>query len=173
MWCIDQVRASAVLVPEGSNPGAGPDTDRYLFAYSIRMSLLPQGCMLDGANYSSCQLRSRHWIIRSRESIVDDVRGEAVTGNVIILFFNFSLFWYLVLPILKVRKSSLSLFSFCVWLLCSTHCCFLVWMNLSMKAAQRYQQSQDPSRVLSLLFLAGTTQKTCCIHRQFNMYLFF
>jgi F-box protein 3 len=87
MWCIEQVRASAVLVPEGSNPGAeGPDTDRYLFAYSIRISLLPQGCMLDGAYYSSCQLRSRHWIIRSGEIIMDDVRGEAVIGNVIFFF---------------------------------------------------------------------------------------
>lgn len=81
---IEQVRASAVFIPEASNPGAkGPDTDRYLFAYSIRISLLPQGCMLDGAYYSSCQLRSRHWIIRSKENIVDDVRGEAVIGNVI------------------------------------------------------------------------------------------
>ncbi|KAF3330886.1 F-box protein SKIP16 [Carex littledalei] len=77
-----KVRASAVFIPECSNPGAqGPDTDRYLFTYSIRISLLPQGCMLDGAYYSSCQLRSRHWIIRSRENIVDDVRGEAVIGN--------------------------------------------------------------------------------------------
>ncbi|KAJ4730394.1 F-box protein SKIP16 [Rhynchospora pubera] len=77
-----KVRVSAVLVPEGSNPGGlDPDMDKYLFAYSIRISLLPQGCMLDGAYYSSCQLRSRHWIIRSRENIVDDVAGEAVIGQ--------------------------------------------------------------------------------------------
>jgi len=31
--------------------------------------------------YSSCQLNSRHWTIRSRDRVVSDVRGEGVIGQ--------------------------------------------------------------------------------------------
>ncbi|KAJ3703726.1 hypothetical protein LUZ61_007431 [Rhynchospora tenuis] len=90
-----KVRASAVLVPEGSNPGGlDPVMDKYLFAYSIRISLLPQGCMLDGAYYSTCQLRSRRWVIRLRENIVDDVAGEAVIGQYPLLLSGMDEFVY-------------------------------------------------------------------------------
>ncbi|XP_064948238.1 F-box protein SKIP16-like [Musa acuminata AAA Group] len=72
-----QVRSSAIFVPEASE-GNGGD---YYYSYSIRISLLPEGCLLDGTYYSSCQLCSRHWIIRSRDIIVSDVGGEAVIGK--------------------------------------------------------------------------------------------
>ncbi|KAG6512819.1 F-box protein SKIP16-like isoform X1 [Zingiber officinale] len=74
-----QVRASAVFVPEASDANGGEES--YYFSYSIRMSLLPEGCMLDGVYYSSCQLHSRHWIIRSKDTIVSNVHGEAVIGQ--------------------------------------------------------------------------------------------
>ncbi|KAK9672220.1 hypothetical protein RND81_12G085300 [Saponaria officinalis] len=72
-----QVRASAVLVPEQSDlqkPG-------YFFAYSIRMSLLPEGCTVHGMTFNSCQLNRRHWIIREDEIVKGDVEGEAVIGK--------------------------------------------------------------------------------------------
>ncbi|KAJ3671516.1 hypothetical protein LUZ60_007595 [Juncus effusus] len=80
-----KVRASAVLVPEGSTPGEpsteDEDPDRYLYSYSIRLSLLPEGCRLDGKYHSSCQLAERHWLIKSRGYLVNDVNGEAVIGK--------------------------------------------------------------------------------------------
>lgn len=79
-----QVRASAVFVPELSELHGGED--KYLFSYSIRMSLLPDGCMLDGMYHSSCQLRARHWIIKSRDEVVSNVNGEAVIGKYPLLF---------------------------------------------------------------------------------------
>lgn len=92
---IFQVRASAVFVPEASEANGGAES--YYFSYSIRMSLLPEGCMLDGVYYSSCQLHSRHWIIRSKDTIVDNVHGEAVIGQVSFLFLQilikFSVSW--------------------------------------------------------------------------------
>ncbi|XP_021291057.1 F-box protein SKIP16 [Herrania umbratica] len=75
-----QVRASAVFVPELANPE--DRAEKYLFAYSIRMSLLPEGCIIDGMTFSSCQLNWRHWIIQANEAIVSDVNGEAVIGQV-------------------------------------------------------------------------------------------
>ncbi|WOL04131.1 hypothetical protein Cni_G12852 [Canna indica] len=80
-----QVRASAVFVPEASNP-KDEGEEKYYYTYSIRMSLLPDGCMLDGVYYSSCQLYSRHWLIRSKDVVVSDVSGEAVIGKYPLLF---------------------------------------------------------------------------------------
>nr|CAD1819930.1 unnamed protein product [Ananas comosus var. bracteatus] len=74
-----QVRASAVFVPEASDPEG--KSDNYYYTYSIRLSLLPEGCMLDGTYFSCCQLHSRHWIIRSRDNIVANVQGEGVIGK--------------------------------------------------------------------------------------------
>lgn len=74
-----QVRASAVFAPEhpeSRRPGA-----KCLYAYSIRLSV-PEACMLGGVYYSSCQLYSRHWIIRWRDRVVSDVNGEGVIGKV-------------------------------------------------------------------------------------------
>lgn len=74
-----KVRASAVVVPECCN--LRPDSLEYIFAYSIRMSLSPKGCIINGMKFSSCQLYRRHWIIRVDDSIVDDVSGEGVIGK--------------------------------------------------------------------------------------------
>jgi uncharacterized protein affecting Mg2+/Co2+ transport len=52
-----------------------------LYSYSIRMSV-PEACMLGGVYYPSCQLQSRHWIIRCGDTVVSDVRGEGVIGKV-------------------------------------------------------------------------------------------
>ncbi|XP_019168396.1 PREDICTED: F-box protein SKIP16 [Ipomoea nil] len=74
-----KVRASAVLVPECCN--LEHDSEKYMFAYSIRMSLSPEGCILNGMKFSSCQLYRRRWIIRANDAIVDDISGEAVIGK--------------------------------------------------------------------------------------------
>ena len=74
-----QVRASAVFVPEFSN--LQDESEKFLFAYSVRMSLLPEGCIINGMNFNSCQLHWRHWTIRSNDT-VDNVDGEAVIGEV-------------------------------------------------------------------------------------------
>lgn len=84
-----QVRASAVLVPEKSDLGS----PEFLFAYSIRMSLLPEGCKSHGMTYDSCQLYRRRWIIRENEVVKHDVDGEAVIGKVA---FIYELHTYLV-----------------------------------------------------------------------------
>uniref|UniRef100_A0A0D6R196 ApaG domain-containing protein n=1 Tax=Araucaria cunninghamii TaxID=56994 RepID=A0A0D6R196_ARACU len=72
-----QVRASAVFVPELSNPQG----DGYLFSYSIRMCLLPQESISQREMFSSCQLWKRHWIIRANGAIISEVNGEAVIGK--------------------------------------------------------------------------------------------
>ncbi|OIT02365.1 PREDICTED: F-box protein SKIP16 [Nicotiana attenuata] len=74
-----KVRASSVFVPESSN--LQDDSEKFLFAYSIRMSLSPEGCKMNGMTFSSCQLYWRRWIIRCNNRIVDDVNGEAVIGK--------------------------------------------------------------------------------------------
>lgn len=45
------------------------------------MSLSPEGCIMNGMTFSSCQLYRRHWIIRCNDNVVDDVNGEAVIGK--------------------------------------------------------------------------------------------
>ncbi|KAI4324348.1 hypothetical protein L6164_023895 [Bauhinia variegata] len=74
-----QVRASAVFIPELADPQ--DDRQKYLFAYSIRMSLQPQGCIINGMPYSSCQLHWRHWVIRVNDVVISDANGEAVIGK--------------------------------------------------------------------------------------------
>ncbi|KAK3204385.1 hypothetical protein Dsin_018431 [Dipteronia sinensis] len=74
-----KVRASAVFIPELAD--LQDDSEEYLFAYSIRMSLLPEGCILNGMTFSSCQLQWRHWIICANNVVVSDVNGEAVIGQ--------------------------------------------------------------------------------------------
>ncbi|KAL8196009.1 hypothetical protein R6Q57_025009 [Mikania cordata] len=76
--CGVQVRASAVFAPEFSDFMEA--TEKYMFAYSIRMSLKPEGCFVHGMNFDSCQLYWRHWIIKSNDNVVDDINGEAVIG---------------------------------------------------------------------------------------------
>ncbi|KAI3756791.1 hypothetical protein L1987_56614 [Smallanthus sonchifolius] len=74
-----QVRASAVFAPEFSD--LMEETEKYMFAYSIRMSLKPEGCFVHGMSFDSCQLYWRHWIIKSNDNIVGDINGEAVIGQ--------------------------------------------------------------------------------------------
>lgn len=70
-----KVRASAVFAPE-HHQGMG----HALYSYSIRLSV-PEACMLGGVYYPSCQLHSRHWIIRCGDRVVSDVHGEGVIGK--------------------------------------------------------------------------------------------
>ncbi|PKA66708.1 F-box protein SKIP16 [Apostasia shenzhenica] len=72
-----KVRASAVFVPELSSLAR----KEHFYSYSIRMSLSPDGCILNGIYYSSCQLSSRHWIIKSKDYVIDDVSGDGVIGK--------------------------------------------------------------------------------------------
>ena len=64
---------------------------KYTFSYSIRMSLLSEGCVINGIPYSSCQLQRRHWIICANDRVESDVNDEAVIGQVeihLIIFFG-------------------------------------------------------------------------------------
>ncbi|XP_047308720.1 F-box protein SKIP16 [Impatiens glandulifera] len=79
-----KVRASAILVPELSNLLREPAN--YMFAYSIRISLLPEGCIINGMHFDSCQLLSRHWTIIADDVVVSNVNGEAVIGKYPLLF---------------------------------------------------------------------------------------
>ncbi|XP_024996046.1 F-box protein SKIP16 isoform X1 [Cynara cardunculus var. scolymus] len=74
-----QVRASAVFVPEFSDLLQA--AKKYMFAYSIRMCLKPEGCVINGMSFDSCQLYWRHWIIKANENVVEDINGEAVIGQ--------------------------------------------------------------------------------------------
>lgn len=80
MSILLKVRASATFVPEFSN--LQDDSEKFLFAYSIRMSLSPDGCVINGSTFGSCQLYWRQWIIRANDAIVSDINGEAVIGKV-------------------------------------------------------------------------------------------
>lgn len=64
-------------------------SQKYSFAYSIRMSLLPEGCIINGMTFSSCQLHWRHWIIRAKDVVIADVNGEAVVGQVQFQLVNY------------------------------------------------------------------------------------
>ncbi|EFJ19533.1 hypothetical protein SELMODRAFT_177477 [Selaginella moellendorffii] len=68
-----QVRASAVFVPELSDPEA---LEKYLFSYSVRMRFLPVSALAS----NQCQLSRRHWVVTADDEIVDEVRAEAVVG---------------------------------------------------------------------------------------------
>ncbi|CAI9776148.1 unnamed protein product [Fraxinus pennsylvanica] len=81
-----QVRASAVFVPEFSN--LQDESEKFFFAYSIRMSLSPGGCVIKGMKFSSCQLYWRHWAIRANDAVISNVNGEAVIGRVGFLDYN-------------------------------------------------------------------------------------
>ncbi|KAG9152604.1 hypothetical protein Leryth_021930 [Lithospermum erythrorhizon] len=78
-----KVRSSAVLAPEYCD--LQDDSEKFFFSYSIRLSLVPEGCIINGINFSSCQLYWRHWIIRANDTVVSDVNGEAVIGKYPIL----------------------------------------------------------------------------------------
>ncbi|XP_061357539.1 F-box protein SKIP16 [Gastrolobium bilobum] len=74
-----KVRASALVIPELAD--LQDDLEKFYFAYSIRMSLEPKGCIVNGMSFTSCQLHWRHWIICANDTVVSDVNGEAVVGQ--------------------------------------------------------------------------------------------
>ncbi|XP_022979795.1 F-box protein SKIP16 [Cucurbita maxima] len=74
-----RVRASAIFIPEFTD--LLDSGGNYQFSYSIRMSLQPEGCIMNGMTFSSCQLHLRHWIIRANDYVVSRVNGEAVIGK--------------------------------------------------------------------------------------------
>ncbi|KAJ4968282.1 hypothetical protein NE237_014983 [Protea cynaroides] len=80
-----QIRASSVFVPECSDLQEKEEPLKYWFSYSIRMRLLPEGCIINGTSFSSCQLYWRHWIIRAIDT-VQKVNGEAVIGKYPLLY---------------------------------------------------------------------------------------
>lgn len=86
-----KVRASAVFAPEMSVAMKLEEFDamvseEFMFPYSIRMSLSPDGCVINGVNFSSCQLYRRRWIIRANGAIVNNVDGKGVIGEVSFTF---------------------------------------------------------------------------------------
>lgn len=84
-----------MFVPESAD--LENTSEKYTFSYSIRMSLLPEGCVINGMPFSSCQLIWRHWIIRSNDVVVDDVGGEAVIGQVrfhLVSCFHYQFFFF-------------------------------------------------------------------------------
>ena len=90
-----------MLIPEFSDLEG--DDEKYLFTYSIRMSLLSEGCNINGIIFDSCQLYWRNWVIRANNRVVSDANGEAVIGKVqfgetcfkiTVSFFCFSFFFF-------------------------------------------------------------------------------
>ncbi|XP_038898580.1 F-box protein SKIP16 isoform X1 [Benincasa hispida] len=74
-----RVRASAVFIPELTD--LLDSGGNYQFAYSIRMSLQDEGCIINGITFNSCQLHLRHWIVLANDYLVSRVDGEAVIGE--------------------------------------------------------------------------------------------
>ncbi|KAG5560921.1 hypothetical protein RHGRI_004078 [Rhododendron griersonianum] len=74
-----KVRASAVLVPEFCN--LQDESEKFFSSYSMRMSLLPEGCCIYGMSFASCQLYRRHLIFRANDIVVNDINEEAVIGK--------------------------------------------------------------------------------------------
>ncbi|KAA0067654.1 hypothetical protein IC582_012987 [Cucumis melo] len=73
------VRASAVFLPELTD--ILDSSGNHQFAYSIRMSLQDEGCIINGMTFNSCQLHLRHWKVRANDHVVSVVNGEAVIGK--------------------------------------------------------------------------------------------
>ncbi|KAJ0093307.1 hypothetical protein Patl1_26450 [Pistacia atlantica] len=86
-----KVRGSPVFIPEAANLRG--HSEKYLFACSIRMSLMPEGCIIGGVNFSSYQLHWRHWVIHANDVVVSDIGGEAVIGMV------FQISSFLIVPV--------------------------------------------------------------------------
>jgi ApaG protein len=62
------VTVSPRFLPEQSDP----DSERYLFAYTIRIV---------NSGQTTAQLMSRHWIITDANQHVEEVRGPGVVGE--------------------------------------------------------------------------------------------
>lgn len=68
------------------------------FSYSIRMSLLPEGCIVNGMSFGTCQLYWRRWLIRANDDVVSDVNGEAVIGKVSFFFITLLISLFMHVP---------------------------------------------------------------------------
>jgi hypothetical protein len=134
-------------VPE--HPG-GPG-EKFMFTYSIRMSV-PEACMLGGVYYSSCQLSSRHWTIRSCDRVVSDVSGGGVIGQVC-RGWKTELLFFLLLAAVTFERCLVDVPNQHV--LCSTLYCYLVRMSLSTRVARHCPKYLDLWRVLFRLCLAS------------------
>ncbi|KAI3430196.1 ApaG domain-containing protein [Psidium guajava] len=100
-----RIRASAVFVPEHSD--LQDESEKYLFSYSIRMSLIPEGCMANGMPCNYCQLHWRHWIIRANDVVVSNVHGEAVIGKFPLLHSGGKEFVYESCTFLRSARGSI------------------------------------------------------------------
>lgn len=102
-----QVRSSAVFVPEYSTLQVDHDHENYMFAYFVRMRLLPSGNGLHANPFISCQLSKRHWIIRENGIVKDEVRGPAVIGQYPLLETGGKTFMYASCTPLGVSNGSI------------------------------------------------------------------
>ena len=109
--------------------------------------------MLGGVYYSSCQLNSRHWTIRSRDRVVSDVRGEGVIGQV---WRNQEKQIYIIYcwMLRYIRKIKIAYPSNGL-VLCSILCCHQVRMSLSTRAAHHWLKGLELWRALFCLCLAS------------------
>lgn len=76
-----QVRSSAVFVPEYSTLENDTEEENYMFTYAVRMRKLAAEDDSHISAYNSCQLSSRHWIIRENGAFKTEVRGPGVIGQ--------------------------------------------------------------------------------------------
>lgn len=83
-----QVRSSAVFVPEYSTLENDTEEENYMFTYAVRMRKLAAEDDSHISAYNSCQLSSRHWIIRENGAFKTEVRGPGVIGQVIYILHN-------------------------------------------------------------------------------------
>ncbi|KAG6767616.1 hypothetical protein POTOM_028828 [Populus tomentosa] len=140
-----KVRASAVFVPEAVD--LEDISRKYVFAYSIRMSLLPEGCIINGMHFSSCQLHLRHWVIRANDTVVSNVNAEAVIGKGPPVWPSRCNNWELLKVPTGDKVDDMNLIS---------HSCFQARKNLSMRVAHLCQLLLALLKVLSHLSLAGS-----------------
>lgn len=75
---IFQVRASALFIPELTVL----ESNHYSFAFSLRMSLKPGGCIVNGMQFDSCQLCMCHWTIQENNDTVTRINEETMQGKV-------------------------------------------------------------------------------------------
>lgn len=68
-----QISLSAMFVPEQSSV----QNSNFGFAFTIRISVLPDGCNVYGIKFNSCRLHWMHWIIRENENAIEDYSQEA------------------------------------------------------------------------------------------------
>ncbi|KAL8116988.1 F-box protein SKIP16-like [Apium graveolens] len=73
-----KVRAAALFIPEMSMTVL--ESNHYSFFFSLRMSLKPGGCIVNGMQFDSCQLCMCHWTIQGND-MVTEINEETVQGE--------------------------------------------------------------------------------------------